>query len=278
MDLEKAANGCRWAAYCTREAITEGSDPRTTPVGSKRAREIMASAGGELPSLVGDAAAAAARAKTSEGSERKAYAPIGAVPPRLTGIGGGPSAASHPAARHVSLNIKKEPSYVSIGTAMDGKSALRAPAEKRAGLAAVAALKEAASRENMLPPEMVSVPNDLNSPLPSNTSSLTPNAQARQRLGEIADGESSLLLGQGHTCPTSLPSPLADASHPVPAPGFGFFVQWSMPPLKRGRSLADTKDAARLADGEAGAEHAFHGEGEGGLYHDSPSFLDSVLA
>jgi hypothetical protein len=279
VDLEKAANGCRWAAYCTREAITEGSDPRTTPVGSKRAREIMASAGGELPSLVGDAAAAAARAKTAEAAERKGP---GAVPPRLMGLGGSASAAAAhlQGPRHVSLNIKKEPSYVSIGTAMDGKSALRPPAEKRAGLAAAVALKEAASRENMLPPEMVSVPNDLSSPLPSNTSSLTPNAQARQRLGEIADGESSLLLGQGHSCPTSLPSPLADASsHPVPAPGFGFFVQWSMPPLKRGRSLADTKEAAKLeGGGDYGHGEYTHIEGADGLHHDSPSFLDSVLA
>merc|ERR550514_2565916 len=58
VDLEKAANGCRWAAYCTREAITDSSDPRTTPVGSKRAREIIA-AGGVLPNLVGDDAVAA---------------------------------------------------------------------------------------------------------------------------------------------------------------------------------------------------------------------------
>lgn len=284
VDLEKAANGCRWAAYCTREAITEGSDPRTTPVGSKRAREIIA-AGGVLPNLVGDDAVAAARAKAADEASRAARSSGMQQPADLMRIhnesgslrGGG---ASHPAARHVSISIKKvnEPSFVSIGTAMDGKSALRAPAEKRAGPAAAAALQEAASRENMLPPEMVSVPSDLNSPLPSNTSSLTPNAQARQRLGEIADGESSLLLGQGHFCPTSLPSPLCDASHPVPAPGFGFFVQWSMPPLKRGRSLADTKDAAKLQEGEQ-TDYAHDVSTDGSsLHHDSPSFLDSVLA
>ena len=55
VDLEKANSGCRWAAYCTRQAITEGSDPRTTPVGCKRAREIMA-AGGHLPPMVGGGA------------------------------------------------------------------------------------------------------------------------------------------------------------------------------------------------------------------------------
>ena len=26
MDLDKANHGCRWAAYCTREAITEGME------------------------------------------------------------------------------------------------------------------------------------------------------------------------------------------------------------------------------------------------------------
>ena len=41
VDLDKANHGCRWAAYCTREAITEGNDPRTTPVGAKRARDSV---------------------------------------------------------------------------------------------------------------------------------------------------------------------------------------------------------------------------------------------
>ena len=53
VDLDKANNGCRWAAYCTRETITEGNDPRTTPVGAKRAREIIAQAGGQLPPMAG---------------------------------------------------------------------------------------------------------------------------------------------------------------------------------------------------------------------------------
>ena len=51
VDLDKANHGCRWAAYCTREAITEGHDPRTTPIGSKRAREIMAQGGNDLNGL-----------------------------------------------------------------------------------------------------------------------------------------------------------------------------------------------------------------------------------
>ena len=282
VDLEKAANGCRWAAYCTRETVSDGSsDLRTTPVGAKRARE-------QLPSLAGETAAAAAatgRATANEDARARPSHPLQTshlshlsqldrIRSEFGAMGNG--GASHPAARHVSINVRKA-EYPSIGTAMDGKSALRPPAEKRAGLAAAAALQGAAARENMLPPEMVSVPNDLNSPLPSNTSSLTPNAQARARLGEIADGESSLLLGQGHLCPTSLPSPLCDASHPVPAPGFGFFVQWSMPPMKRGKSLADTRDAMKLQEGEQTDYGPESAEG-GGLQHDSPSFLDSVLA
>jgi hypothetical protein len=63
----------------------------------------------------------------------------------------------------------------------------------------------------------------------------------------------------------------------VPAPGFGFFVQWSMPPMKRGKSLADTRDAMKLQEGEQTDYGPESAEG-GGLQHDSPSFLDSVLA
>ena len=54
VDLEKANSGCRWAAYCTRQTITDGHDPRTTPVGCKRAREIMAD-GGLLPPMAAGA-------------------------------------------------------------------------------------------------------------------------------------------------------------------------------------------------------------------------------
>jgi len=127
----------------------------------------------------------------------------------------------------------------------------------------------------MLPPEMVSVPNDLSTPLPNSASNLTPNAQARQRLGEIADGESSLLLGQGSACPTSLPSPLCEGV-PVPAPGFGFFVQWSMPPLKRGKSLADTKDAKPSDFGHPPEE--WQADEPHSNHYDSPSVADSWLA
>ena len=272
VDLEKAANGCRWAAYCTREAITEGSDPRTTPVGSKRAREIMA-AGGMLPPLVGGAASNAAKAREGSASFSSADGGDEDSGVLMKREGGSANQMHRP---NVSINVKREPSYVSIGTAMDGKSALRAPAERRTAAAAAAAHSAAAARENMLPPEMVSVPTDLNTPLPSNTSSLTPNAQARQRLGEIADGESSLLLGYGSACPTSLPSPLCEV--PPPGPGFGFFVQWSMPPLKRGKSLADTKDAKASDFGTPpdydGPDYGPHSGG----YYESPSVADSWLA
>ena len=276
VDLEKAANGCRWAAYCTREAITEGSDPRTTPVGSKRAREIMA-AGGMLPPLVGGAATNAAKAREGGGGGSSFGSEGGASEENVLVRREGGNVANQNAGRpHVSINVKREPSYVSIGTAMDGKSALRAPAERRTAAAAAAAHSAAAARENMLPPEMVSVPNDLNTPLPSNTSSLTPNAQARQRLGEIADGESSLLLGYGSACPTSLPSPLCEV--PPPGPGFGFFVQWSMPPLKRGKSLADTKDAKASDFGTPPEGHYEGDHHPNGGHYESPSVADSWLA
>jgi len=69
VDLDKANHGCRWAAYCTREAITEGNDPRTTPVGAKRAREIMAQAGGQLPPMVGGVPGALRTTSASFGTE-----------------------------------------------------------------------------------------------------------------------------------------------------------------------------------------------------------------
>ena len=50
-----------------------------------------------------------------------------------------------------------------------------------------------------------------------------------------------------------------------------------MPPLKRGRSLADTKDAAKLQQEGELTDYAHDTDGSS-LHHDSPSFLDSVLA
>ena len=212
VDEEKAANGgARWAAYCTREAIVEGGvDPRTTPVGSKRAREIMA-AGGLVPTGGGG------------GSLDNGFI-----------IGGQQSHQS----RH------------GYGIAMDGKSILRPPVPPH----------RSSSSENNLPPELVSVPNDLSTPLPA-ASTLTPNAQARQRLGEIADDESSRLNSLSHY-------DTGGALQPA-----GFFA-WSMPPLKRGLSLSDTREAAAVTMMHPQPEATTpHDE-----YHDSPSFLDSVLA
>lgn len=68
------------------------------------------------------------------------------------------------------------------------------------------------------------MPNESSTRLPE-ASKLTPNAQARQRLGDFADNEA---LGAS-----------------VPRDG-GFFA-WGMPPLKRGLSLSDTRDAIHLA-------------------------------
>jgi len=203
VDLEKANSGCRWAAYCTRQAITDGSDPRITPVGCKRAREIMAD-GGILPPIVGNGAAL-----LKERSERQR------------------SADNH-------SNSSSQANTGAYGMAMDGKSYLqvgRLNAERQA------------SSENVLPPEMVAVPADLSSPLPANSSNLTPNAQARQRLGEIADGESSALTGSANNslCPDSIAAP--------PPQPTGFFSAWGMPPLKRGISLADAREASVLNGG-----------------------------
>jgi len=140
---------------------------------------------------------------------------------------------------------------------MDGKSVLRPPAPYR---------HAQSSRENVLPPEMVSVPGELGTTLPS-ASALTPNAQARQRLGEIADDESSRLNSLSHYDTSGALQPA------------GFFA-WSLPPLKRGLSLNDTREAAN-------AGGALHHTQIGVLppeattphddAHDTPSFLDSLL-
>lgn len=134
-----------------------------------------------------------------------------------------------------------------------------------------------------MPPEMIALPGELSSPLPANVSALTPNAQARQRLGEIADSESVCLQG-GTTFASSLPSsPLVDArdvaAHALQTSqgGNSFFAQWGMPPLKRGMSLADTRETAAQHAQQAmlSAQHAEHEDGS--HPQDSPSFLDSVL-
>ena len=68
-------------------------------------------------------------------------------------------------------------------------------------------------------------PTRTSSAAPASESKLTPNAQARKRLGEIADydGAAASVASQGRS-------------------GDSFFA-WGMPPLKRGLSLADTHDA-----------------------------------
>lgn len=121
---------------------------------------------------------------------------------------------------------------------------------------------------------MIALPGELSSPLPTNVSALTPNAQARQRLGEIADNESTCLQG-GTTAPTYPPSPLVDAPPPLQSSN-SFFTQWGMPPLKRGMSLQDTREAAATyaaltMQTQTPLEHLVDES------HESPSFLDSFL-
>jgi len=191
VDLEKATLGCRWAAYCTRQTIEEGGeDPRTTPLGSKRAREIMAA---------GNAAYNGAFSSTHlEGSSSTAVAKV-----------------SHSATR--------EPAPP------------KEPFGDRGTLVPPAASNRASSSENVVPPETVAVPGtDWITPLPTE-SKLTPNAQARQRvhaLGEIADQEGLPALGNT-----------------------GGFFAWGMPPLKRGLSLADTREATVTASGGSTMVH-----------------------
>lgn len=259
VDLDKANHGCRWAAYCTREAITEGHDPRTTPVGSKRAREILAQHGG------------------------------GGLPPVVGGLGGALSAtgtksfgAESSSSRQESFGTADEapklepkaPRLPPHQVAMDGKSAL-VPLRPFPS-----APERSSASENMMPPEMIALPGELSTPLPVNVSALTPNAQARQRLGEIADSESICL--QGGTAPALPSSPSVDsrdvqALQPhgsMPHGANSFFMQWGMPPLKRGISLADTREIAAthaMLAAEGYLEQEEHSQ-------DSPSFLDSVLA
>ena len=125
MDLDKANHGCRWAAYCTREAITEGNDPRATPVGAKRARELLAQ-GGELPpesSLAGALKATGA----------SAYGGPSISKPRVSYGGEDGEAAPAP-------KPEPKPRYAPHLLAMDGKSAL------------VPLRAKHAASENLMPP------------------------------------------------------------------------------------------------------------------------------
>ena len=109
-----------------------------------------------------------------------------------------------------------------------------------------------------MPPDVVAVPNDLSTPLPASESVLTPNAQARQRLGEIADcdGAAASIASQG---------------------AGGNFFAWGMPPIKRGLSLADTRDALPPSVSTPVAEAGDETESQAPPSRNE-SFLDSILA
>jgi len=159
---------------------------------------------------------------------------------------------------------------------MDGKSAL-VPLRAEAP-AAVSSQAASSSSDNMMPPEMIALPGELNTPLPVNVSALTPNAQARARLGEIADSESVCLQGGTAHLPAS---PVVDArdvaAHALQASrgANSFFDHWGMPPLKRGMSLADTRETAAQQALQAASQQT---EADDAAPHDSPAFLDSFLA
>lgn len=213
VDLEKASLGCRWAAYCTRVVLEEGrDDPRTTPVGSKRNREIMAACNAQNQ---GGFRAGAALAKTS-------------------------SFNSDTSVKTESVPQHRE-AFGDRGTLV--------PPQPRS--------ERSSSSENMMPPDMLAVPSDTSTPLPD-VSKLTPNAQARQRLGEFADWEG---------CAASVPRD-------------GGFFAWGMPPLKRGLSLADTRDAVVLASGGSSvANDSSHYDDESQAPPSrQEAFLDSIIA
>jgi len=176
-DLEKAALGCRWAAYCTRQTIEDGTeDPRTTLMGSKRAREIMSA---------GNAAHSGTFNTTHLASK-----------PNVPSI-------SSEAALPASIQEETKEAFGDRGTLVPPRPSHRAS-------------------EKVVPPEMVAMPGAEGTRPPE--SKLTPNAQARQRvraLGEIADQEGISSV----------------------TPGNADFFAWGMPPLKRGLSLADTRES-----------------------------------
>jgi len=213
VDLEKASLGCRWAAYCTRIVLEEGrDDPRTTPVGSKRAREIMA----------------ACNAQQNQGAFR-----TGAALAKTSSFNSDTSVKTEGVAQH-------REAFGDRGTLV--------PPQPRS--------ERSSSSENMVPPDMLAVPNDMSTPLPD-VSKLTPNAQARQRLGEFADHEG---------CAASVPRD-------------GGFFAWGMPPLKRGLSLADTRDAVVLASGGSSVAHEpSHDDDAQAPPSRNESFLASIIA
>jgi len=212
VDAEKAALGCRWAAYCTRQTIEEGAeDPRTTPLGSKRAREIMAA---------GNAAYEGAFSSSDLGDSSNAVAKTSHCPSSET--------------------VKEAAPKEAFGD--------------RGTLVPPTAAERASSSENVVPPVPVSVPDgSASAPLPPEAK-LTPNAQARQRvraLGEIADQEGLPTLGNA-----------------------GGFFAWGMPPLKRGLSLADTREATVTASGGYDAKD----DDSQGPPSRQEAFLDSIIA
>ena len=115
---------------------------------------------------------------------------------------------------------------------------------------------------------MVCVPQDvaqdLSASLAAQDSKLTPNAQARKRLGEIADadGTAASVVSQGGSWG---------------ATGANFFA-WGMPPLKRGLSLGDTRDALPPAVSTPVAEWAHEDPESQAPPSRNESFLDSILA
>ena len=126
VDLDKTNHNCRWAAYCTREAITEGHDPRPTRIGSKRAREIMAQ-GGALPPLASGLTGVPKAPDSSFG---------GAVSTLEASFGAG----------YAPRPEQKVPRMPAHGVAMDGKSAL-VPLRPFPN-----AMERTSSSENMMPP------------------------------------------------------------------------------------------------------------------------------
>ena len=108
VDLDKANHGCRWAAYCTREPITDGDSLRSPTVGSKRARDTLAQ-GGALPPTEGGAANAMKSTGAAAAVARRPSIETGDdVEPRPARI-----VVEHKTVRHAPH-----------GVAMDGKSAL----------------------------------------------------------------------------------------------------------------------------------------------------------
>lgn len=209
VDMEKAALGCRWAAYCTRHVVDEAADDtRTTPVGIKRVREDTVAGNAQQHKV---AFRASDLAKTSSFSS--------------------------------DTSTKTE---VGPREAFGDRGTLVPPQPRSARYAS----------ENMVPPGMVAVPNEGSAtPLPE-TSKLTPNAQARQRLGEFADHEG---------CVASVPKD-------------GGFFAWNMPPLKRGLSLSDTRDAAILASGGSSVLQEANDDEVQAPPSRNESFLDSIIA